>query len=111
MLVKIDQREGCQQPFMIFLDAAIAHFGVLEDALQDAKWPFDFGAYSRLGAVLALGFLIDFALAVVDTSVGHILCLWSSCADHLGLPLIPRIAPDLSLTPMEQVGQHVFVVN
>ena len=37
MLVEVDQREGCQQPFVILLDSAITHLGVLEDTLQDAK--------------------------------------------------------------------------
>jgi hypothetical protein len=41
VLVEIDQSESRQQPCVILLQAAIANFGVLEDALQDAKGPFD----------------------------------------------------------------------
>lgn len=39
MLVEIDQREGRAQPLVILLQAAIAHPGVVKDALQDAEGP------------------------------------------------------------------------
>jgi len=37
VLVEIDQSESRQQPCVILLQAAIANFGVLEDALQMRK--------------------------------------------------------------------------
>ncbi len=37
MLIHIDQREGRQEPLMIYPDAAIPHLGVLEGAPQDAR--------------------------------------------------------------------------
>ena len=47
MLVEIDQREGCQQPLVVLLQAAIAHPGGVKDALQDAEDPLHFGAHPR----------------------------------------------------------------
>src|ERR1035438_7659858 len=46
VLVEVDQSEGRQQPLVILLESAIAHLGLTEDTLQNAKGPFHLGAHS-----------------------------------------------------------------
>src|SRR5690554_850193 len=48
----VGQRARHDQPVRILHQAAVAHFGEPEDALDDAKGMFDAGAYPRLGAIL-----------------------------------------------------------
>src|ERR1035437_395317 len=93
MLVKIDQSEGRQMPVVILHDAAIAHLGITEDTLQDAKRPLHLGSNSRLSPVLALLVFIH-TLPGLHAPIGHILRLGSSSMNRLGLSLITRIAPD-----------------
>src|ERR1035438_8307411 len=71
MLVKIDQSEGRQMPVVILQDAAIAHLGITEDTLQDAKGPLHLRSNSRLSSVLALLFFIH-ALLGLHAPIGQI---------------------------------------
>ena len=50
--VEIGQRAGHEQPIGIFLEPTVTHFGETEDALDDQKRMFDFGAHLRLRGVL-----------------------------------------------------------
>jgi len=61
-------------PVVILHDASIAHPGIAEDALQDAKRPLHLGSHSRLGPVLAL---LDFihSLLGLHAPIGHVLRL------------------------------------
>src|ERR1035437_7011071 len=93
MLVKIDQSEGCQMPVVILQDAAIAHLGITEDTLQNAKGPLHLRSNSRFSPVLALLVFIH-ALLGLHAPIGHVLRLGRSSMNCLGLSLITRIAPD-----------------
>src|ERR1035437_950868 len=100
MLVKIDQSEGCQMPMVILQDAAIAHLGITEDTLQDAKGPFHLRSNSRFSPVLALLVFIH-ALLGLHAPVGHVLRLGRGLVYLLCLPLVARVSPDLLLIAVE----------
>ena len=56
--VEVHQGEGCQQPFVVLLQASISHLGKSEYPFQDTKGPFHLGSYFGLGPVLAPGFFV-----------------------------------------------------
>jgi len=93
MLVEIDQSEGRQMPVVIH-DAAIAHLGITEDALQNAKGPLHLGSNSRLTPILALLVLVHTGLGL-DAPVRPILRCGRGLVNHLRLPLITRVAAHL----------------
>jgi len=64
VLVEIDEGEGCKMPVVILHDAAIAHLGITEHALQNAEWPLHLGSHPRLGSVLALLFFVHALLGL-----------------------------------------------
>ena len=93
MLIEIDQSEG-RQMLVVIHDAAIAHLGITEDALQNAKGPLHLGSNSRLTPVLALLVYIH-ALLGLDVPVGPILRCGRGLVNHLRLSLITRVAAHL----------------
>src|SRR6266849_10424658 len=50
--VQIGQRTGHEQAIGVLRDAAVAHLGESEDALQNANRVLDLGAEARLGSIL-----------------------------------------------------------
>src|SRR5208283_6034622 len=84
VLVQVHQREGRAQPLVVFPDAAIAHLGKSEDALEDAERMLHLRSNSGLGRVLALGFFVYIVL-VFGATASHVLCLGSGLMDRLAL--------------------------
>jgi len=101
VLVEIDQSESRQQPCVILLQAAIANFGVLEDALQDAKGH----STSLLLLTCAVLVTLFFVRAVFGfgAAIGHVLAL----AQPRGSPsfaLITRVAQTFFSSPCSRSG-------
>src|SRR5579884_4554228 len=91
VLVEVRQRKPRTQPLVILLQAAIAHLGKSEHALEDAERPLHPGAYAGLGPVPALLLFMDFSLAL-HPARGHVLRSGT---------------PDLLLIAVEYIRQHV----
>lgn len=108
VMVEIHQREGGQQPLVVFLQAAIARFGKSKHPLQDAEGPLHLRPHPGLGAVLSSLLFIP-AAPVSGSPRGHVLRMRSRLANRTALSLIPAVAPHLPLLTMQQVGQHVLV--
>jgi hypothetical protein len=67
-LVEVNQRRGSKQLYVILLQAAMAHFGICKDALQDAEGSLNLRVHPSLGALLAPLHFIDgvFALDLIE---------------------------------------------
>ena len=101
MLIHIDQREGHKMPLVVLHDSSIAHPGIAEDALQDAKRLLHLRPHSRLIAIPAPLLFVHLALVILRTTVGHVLRLGRGLADNFRLPLIAAIAPYFPLIAVQ----------
>lgn len=93
------QRRYHEQPVAVLPQAAIAHFGKVEDALDDQKGVLDLGTHLRLGPIL-LPLLFGELFVPGCSLVGEVLGLGRSPADESLLACLGRIAIDLALLAM-----------
>src|SRR6266851_5765011 len=98
--VQIGERTGDEQAIRVLRDTAIAHLGEAEDALDDADGVLDSGAHARARP-------IDDALTRLEVFVAAPALLskvfgrGSKSFDHLALPGVGAIAPDMGFSPMQ----------
>ena len=76
--VEVNEGKARAQPLVILLQAAVAHLGKAEDALQHAEGPLDFCSHASFRAVLAL-------LRFIHARLGFPLLLVMSCAGGAAL--------------------------
>jgi len=87
-------------PVVILHDATIAHLGITEGTLQDAKRPLHLDSNSRLSPILALLVFIH-ALLGFHSLAGYVMRLGRGLVNRLSLSLIARVAPDILLIAMQ----------
>src|SRR5207237_8745141 len=86
-------------------DAAIAHFGEAEDALDHSNCMFNLAAHARLDLVLTPLHFVDYTslpIAAID-AVLRARCVSSN---HLALAAISLVAPHACLSPVQQHRQQ-----
>jgi hypothetical protein len=109
-LIPIDQGASDVQSLGVLGDAAIAHFGKTEDALEDQERMLDPGAHARFIAVLALLNDID-PVPVTVTPMRHVPRSRRVFSYDCALFLIGRVAPHAALPAVQQHGQRERVVH
>src|SRR5712691_9577842 len=108
--VQIGERTGDEQAIRVLRDTAIAHLGEAEDALDDTDGVLDSGAHARARS-------IDDALTRLQVLVAapallsKVLRRGSKSFDHLALPGVGAITPDMGFSPMKQLRQQVAVAH
>jgi hypothetical protein len=89
------------QPLGILRDAAIAHLGKSEDAFEHQERMLDTSADTGLVAIFAPLQPID-TLLVSVAPMGHVRGARCMPMNHIGLPLIGRVAPHPRLFAVQQ---------
>jgi hypothetical protein len=108
--VQIGQRARHEQSVGVLIEPFVAGLGEAEDPLDDQERMLDFGPDARFGLVLRPLNFVDLAFASV-AAVGHILCVRCTFPNGVTLTLVSRVAPDLGLVTVQQVGQAGGIVD
>src|SRR5574340_457893 len=108
--IQIRQAATDRQPVRILREPPVPHFGPPEDPLDHQEHMLDFGTNLRLRPIagplrlaqgpMAMGFRLDEALG-----------MGSMVLNHVALPAIGGIAPYSCLLSMQQLRQHLAVMD
>lgn len=107
---QIAQRTSREQPVSILPQPPVAHLGETELPLDDAKLVFHFRTHFGFVAVPGAFILCQRAVAMTF-GLSEVFGPWRAVRDGLRLPLIGGVAPHPGFFAMEQVGQHLGIVN
>ena len=108
--VQVGQRAGDKEPMGILLKTSIADLGEMEDAFDHPEDVLDAAADLGLHAILGALHLVYDALVPI-AAVREVAGLGGLRPDHRFLTLVGRIAPDLGLFAMEEIGQDRGVMD
>src|SRR6266508_6646028 len=94
---QVGQRTGHEQAIGVLRDAAIAHLGESEDALQNPNGVFDLGADTRLGSILQSILSRELAIAP-RLGLSEVAGVRGDRANRLGLAAVSGVAVDARLS-------------
>ena len=94
----------------IFIQPAISHLRESKLTFDDAELVLHFGADPRLVPVPGALFISQLTVAAA-LRLGEILSPRSSVSDCLFLPSVRGVTPDSGFLAVEQVGQHLGIVD
>ena len=108
--VQVGQRAGDEEPMGVLLKAPVADLGEREHAFDDAEGVLEAAANLRLDTVTGVLRLIHDALVPI-AAVREIMGLGGVLPKNIGLALIRRVAPDLGLFAMKEIGDDGGVMD
>ena len=107
---QIRQATGHEQAIGILGQSSITYLTESKDTFDDKKRMLDFRANLRFRPVLLLFRLAQWTVAGA-LSIGEITGLRRTFPNGFRLPTVGRIAPDTGFFPVQQVGQHLAVMD
>jgi len=108
--VQIHQHTSDKQSRRVLFQATVAHLAESKDALEYQKRVLDFGPHVRLRLVFLLASIAQRAIAAA-LLVGKVFRVGCPFSNRIALPGIGRIAPDARFVTMQQVLEHLAVMD
>ena len=107
---QISQGAGHEQTVGVLGDAAVAHLGEAEDALDHQKRVLDFGAHLRFVSILGPLHRAQ-RLMAARRGLCEVARVGCNTSDHLGLSDVGTVAPYAPLSSVQQMPQCPAVVH